>query len=168
MCGKVTSSWISATHEGCHVTVPSSRMSAGTVMRLKDEVSSLKLHTLLPAALSCLSALWLRLVRSHLHTMPGQRLPADMLQGSYSALFSPPLLSLCIRVCVHITEKLVTWNPLLYPCQTISTNNIPFMCKGVAMCQTIVAMCSWTWNPQTKVINWCVMTGYWEQITREQ
>lgn len=57
MCGKVTSSCISATHESCHVTVPSSRTSAGTVMRLRDEVSSLSLHTLLPAALSRLSAL---------------------------------------------------------------------------------------------------------------
>lgn len=45
-CGRVSSSWISATHKCCHLTMPSSGTSASTVMSLLDEGSSLSLYML--------------------------------------------------------------------------------------------------------------------------
>lgn len=123
MCGEVSFSGTSATHKCCHVNMPRSGTSAGKAMQFKDQGSSLSLYTFLPAALWCLSVLWLF---GHL---PSPHMP----KGSYNALLSPPQHCLCApgfvytytkkKTVIKIPLPLLLWN-WCKAYQTISTNNV--------------------------------------------
>lgn len=192
MSSEVSSSWISARHKCCNVTMPRSGTSASTVMQLKEEVPSLSLYTICTQSGLLLSGICLycdqvwSLPKPHLHNI-WSFIVCKHAEGFLECLFFSPAALSCIWVCVHLHWKVESYkNPITltpyklvysscfmlkqYTFQTISTNKAV---EGPTCWKEKQLLCAkqyllWTGNPQTKVINWWVITGCCKQVTGEQ